>query len=263
MHVLRVITKRSIRDLPENRFKFFYHDNHIEPGSFIEIVDASRKSPALVIESDTLAPYKQAIRDKTISPEKIIFSKTGPYAHGTVMEALDTSLLAKYLVEPSNAVFDSSKLVRSFFPKTLKKKSKKPEPKPASTDGTMAGLSLDRYADMHKSAKNGPSTELQAYVDQVRTYFSERAKFGQGSFSYYLGFCKKIPMRTLWQIFGEVKQSRKIRRDQHKLFWWKIGQQVRKNDSNLKDEDAANSITEQKKSSANKRIIPRKEDLPF
>lgn len=260
MYVLRVITKRSIRDISEKRFRFFYNNDHIEPGSFIEIIDGNRKSPALVIESNPIATYKQAIRNKRITPEKIKISKTGENAYGRVMESIDQSLVAEYLTDVSKAQNSESKLVRSFFPRKFKAAPKKRAP--ASSDGTMAGLSLQRYT---RRVNRAPATELQAYVDQVRTYFSETAKFGQGSFSYYLGFCKKIPMYNLWQIFGEVKQSRKSKRDQYKLFWWKIGQKVRK-EASQEEHDSAKKDSSNKHDvsrSTRNRIAPDKKDLPF
>ena len=75
---------------------------------------------------------------------------------------------------------------------------------------------------------------MQEQVDRIRNYFGEKATYGTGSFSYYIGFFKNIPYQDIAQMFAEAKQSRKPRKQQYKIFWWKIGQYI-KNKNPKKD----------------------------
>lgn len=72
--------------------------------------------------------------------------------------------------------------------------------------------------------KSSIHSERHYLVNEIRSYFGEKAKKGKGSFSFYLGFFKRIPEFTIYQYWAEVKESRKSIKDQQKLFWWKIGQ---------------------------------------
>ncbi len=73
-------------------------------------------------------------------------------------------------------------------------------------------------------------SEKHYLVDEMRKYFCETATKGKGSFSFYLGFFKKIPKATIYQYWAETKESRKSLKAQQKLFWWKIGQYLKKKD---------------------------------
>ena len=72
--------------------------------------------------------------------------------------------------------------------------------------------------------KSSIHSEKHYLVDEIRSYFGEKSKKGVGSFSFYLGFFRKIPEATIYQYWADVKGSRKSTKDQQKLFWWKIGQ---------------------------------------
>jgi len=63
-------------------------------------------------------------------------------------------------------------------------------------------------------------SELHALVDEVRIQFGETAKKGKGSFSFYLGFFKRLGVQKVRQILAEVKQSEPD--EPAKLFWWLI-----------------------------------------
>jgi hypothetical protein len=68
-------------------------------------------------------------------------------------------------------------------------------------------------------------SDLHLLVDEVRVQFGETAKKGPGSFSFYLGFFKRIGVKRVREILAEIKES-KI--DQPaKLFWWKIKQETK------------------------------------
>jgi hypothetical protein len=38
---------------------------------------------------------------------------------------------------------------------------------------------------------------MQEMVDTIRGYFNEKARFGFGSFSYYIGMFKQVPERDI------------------------------------------------------------------
>jgi len=67
-------------------------------------------------------------------------------------------------------------------------------------------------------------SELHLLVDEARTLFGEKAKKGPGSFSFYLGFFKRLGAQEVRQLLAEVEES-KID-NPGKLFWWKIKQKL-------------------------------------
>ena len=78
-----------------------------------------------------------------------------------------------------------------------------------------------------KPKKSSLHSEKHYLVDEIRNYFGEKESKGKGSFSFYLGFFKRIPEATIYQYWSEVKESRKSIKDQQKIFWWKIGQYLK------------------------------------
>lgn len=66
-------------------------------------------------------------------------------------------------------------------------------------------------------------SELHLLVDEVRTKFGETAAKGVGSFSFYLGFFKRLGAQKVRRILAEVEQANV----DHpvKLFWYKIKQE--------------------------------------
>lgn len=79
-----------------------------------------------------------------------------------------------------------------------------------------------------KSANFRLHSDLHLLVDEVRLQFGETAKKGPGSFSFYLGFFKRLGTKKIRQIFAEVKESKVD--NQAKLFWWKIKQETNSNE---------------------------------
>jgi hypothetical protein len=51
-------------------------------------------------------------------------------------------------------------------------------------------------------------SELHLLVDEVRTLFGETAKKGPGSFSFYLGFFKRLGVKEVRQLLAEVKENK-------------------------------------------------------
>ena len=66
-------------------------------------------------------------------------------------------------------------------------------------------------------------SELHLLVDEVRTLFGETATKGKGSFSFYLGFFKRLGVQKVRQILAEVKQSNA--EDPKRLFWYKVAEE--------------------------------------
>ena len=63
-------------------------------------------------------------------------------------------------------------------------------------------------------------SELHLLVDEARNLFGETATKGKGSFSFYLGFFKRMGVQKVRQLLSEVKDSNID--NPGKLFWWKV-----------------------------------------
>ena len=68
-------------------------------------------------------------------------------------------------------------------------------------------------------------SDLHLLVDEARTLFGETAKKGPGSFSFYLGFFKRLGVKQVRQLLSEVKENKVD--NPGKLFWWKIKQKLK------------------------------------
>ncbi len=184
------------------------------------IHQAHKKSLAIILTNEDPSRYKQAVRDGSMHINKLPLSKTGTYKEGVVIERVDILLVTQCIADSTIAhTKDTPAIIKEIFPKRKKKPTLN---KRIST--SIDNLSIDRYTTKNSTH----ATQLQLFVDEARTYFGEKARFGVGSFSYYLGICKKIPLIDLWSLYGEVKQARgKTRFEQKKLFWWKVGQYIK------------------------------------
>ncbi len=222
MRIITLITKRSIREPSESRRQAsFFSKNDFSVGSFIEIIDGNKKSPAYVYKSEDAMKYKQAIRSGELDLKKIRLSKTGPNKEGHVLAKCDEVLFRKYLQDHSLAQQNKDPFIKNFFPKKRRRKAqKRPVRKKVSSFSEMSAEQYFGGTKVHHS-------EMHELVDTIRNYFSEDARYGIGSFSYYLGFFKKIPNQMLHQMFAEAKQSRKPLEAQKKIFWWKVGQYIK------------------------------------
>jgi hypothetical protein len=69
-------------------------------------------------------------------------------------------------------------------------------------------------------------SELHLLVDEARNLFGETATKGKGSFSFYLGFFKRLGVQKVRQLLSEVKQSNASEPD--KLFWYLVGKEGKK-----------------------------------
>ncbi len=223
MNVLTLVTKRSVRETePERRIKMFFTTRTFNSGDIIEIIDGNKKSPVYVHTCDPASMHKQAIRSGELDLPKLKLSKTGGNANGIIITQYNPELFDEYLKEPKKAHATGDKFLQTFFPK--KREPKKTIKRVVKKTESFSSLSVDKYF----GNKAEHPTEMHELVDTIRKYFGENARYGQGSFSYYLGFFKKIPNFMIQQMFAEAKNSPKDRSAQKKIFWWKVGQYVKK-----------------------------------
>lgn len=73
-----------------------------------------------------------------------------------------------------------------------------------------------------RKAPRGIHSELHEIIDKMRQDFGETAIKGVGSFSYYLGMLKKVPLQTIYQWLGSIRQSDNLNTPtaRAKVFWW-------------------------------------------
>lgn len=132
----------------------------------------------------------------------------------------DIRSIQKYINDKLTLTFINKKILGHATSKSKYGKHRKY--KGIQTIGAILSKPLKKKTSLH--------SENHYLVDEIRNYFNETSKRGVGSFSFYLGFFKKIPKITIYQYWSEVKSSRKSIKDQQKLFWWKVGQYLKKKD---------------------------------
>lgn len=78
--------------------------------------------------------------------------------------------------------------------------------------------------------KNNLHSQLHFIVDEIRKDFGETAKKGKGSFSFYLGLLKNMPIPIIYKWLGLIKESKNLKKPEakRKIFWWYYAQ-YRKN----------------------------------
>jgi hypothetical protein len=69
-------------------------------------------------------------------------------------------------------------------------------------------------------------SDLHLLVEEVRQKFGETATKGVGSFSFYLGFFKRLGVQKVRRILAEVEQSKVDYPE--KLFWYKVKLEFKK-----------------------------------
>ena len=63
---------------------------------------------------------------------------------------------------------------------------------------------------LNRPHRPGIHSELHDLVDKMRKDFGETAKYGVGSFAYYLGMLKRVPNSTIYRWLAEIKDSPKL-----------------------------------------------------
>ena len=112
----------------------------------------------------------------------------------------------------------------------------KNEPLPPKTMGSMMDAALAR-ASTPKKVK-GIHSELHEVIAKMRKDFDETAKKGVGSFSFYLGILKNVPLSSIYRWLGDIEGRPTLNTPtkKAKMFWWKY--KMWKNPP-LKDVDGA------------------------
>lgn len=84
--------------------------------------------------------------------------------------------------------------------------------------------SLQKYQNMGGNAHL--HSELHSMVEEARMAFGETATKGPGSFSFYLGFFKRLGKDRVYKLLSEVKDSKAS--NPGKLFWWMVKEELKK-----------------------------------
>ena len=159
-------------------------------------------------------------------------------AEGRVFDNLKISEIKNFLKNPEDAKKSENKNIKDFFPRKIERKnashfssSKKRKNGEISKISNILEKNMENILNREK-IYNNPTQEI---IDTIRKYFGENSRYGYGSFSYYIGMFKKVPLRDVGQIFAEVKQTKKSTFDKKKLFWYRVGKYIKeKNQNNLK-----------------------------
>ncbi|MBU4536491.1 hypothetical protein KJ603_00440 [Patescibacteria group bacterium] len=205
-----------------------------------------KEKPALIIEINDLKSQKQFLRKNDIPINKMINSFEFKFISFEIVEDIkNKSIKIKKTLEFSleklftqtmkkelNGITEISnksniekyfkKVDIDFVSQKLRPFLKKKTNIKTKTRGIQSIESL--LTPQNNDKKSSLHSEKHYLVAEIREYFGETAKKGKGSFSFYLGFFKRIPESTIYQYWSEVKESRKPIKAQQKIFWWKIGQ---------------------------------------
>ena len=84
-------------------------------------------------------------------------------------------------------------------------------------------------------------TELHAFIAELRVEYGETKTKGAGSFGWYLGRFKKVPLTILYQLRAEVRQGVNVR-SPVRLFHWKLKKYLAEQKERAKIKDGGASI---------------------
>lgn len=234
--------------ISRNKFRepsLFFSSNKFDVGSIVMTPLDKKNKPAIVIDINDLEKNKSFIRRNKIKINKISddaelklftkeiidYIKLGSTKTNYSIEEIFQKITPKKITQEINK-FDfkkESKDIKNFAEKITKAEIKKKIVKKVNTseisiDKNIGVKTIGSFLSQPKIEKKSLHSEKHYLVDEIRNYFGETAKKGLGSFSFYLGFFRDIPEKTIYKFWSEVKQSNKSLKDQQKLFWWKIGQ---------------------------------------
>lgn len=235
-----------------NKFKepaLFFSTHKFEVGSILLIPLNKKEKPAIVIDVNDLKKNRSFVRRNKIkinniknnseenifNKEIIDYIKLGANKTNYSIEEIFQKITPKKIVkELNNFDFEKENIeIKTFANKLTKENIKSKIVKKVSKLETSAKESgvktIGSFLSKPKQEKKSLHSEKHYLVDEIRNYFGETSKKGKGSFSFYLGFFRNIPEKTIYQFWSEVKQSNKSLIDQQKLFWWKIGQYRKEN----------------------------------
>jgi len=224
MWVYTIVSQKSSQEILKER-KYFkvYSISDFQVGDMIEAV-FGKKTFIIILKKENLRDLKFDLRKNDGEIKKLKLSKTGEWAQGKVVTNFDIKYLNKFLKNPDLVKKSDDENLKIFFDWVFRKRKKiEKTKKEVETKTGVAEISdlLNFERIIQKPKKY--NSEIQELVDEIRNYFQEKAIHGTGSFSYYIGFFKKIPFSQIRQFFGEAKQSKKTLEEKKRLFWWKIG----------------------------------------
>ena len=79
----------------------------------------------------------------------------------------------------------------------------KNEPLPPKAMGSLMESALARATTPKKT--KGIHSELHQVIAQMRRDFDETAKKGVGSFGFYLGILKNVPLTNIYRWLGDIE----------------------------------------------------------
>jgi len=242
----------------------FFSSNHFSSGSLIFVpypktIKSKKRKPALIIQIDNLEKQKFFLRKNNVKishldnsleqtllkPSSINLILSISEKTNLTIEEILQKIFTKKMISALNQLSLSKNIYGSpicgkltstniksiqkfsaqLTPVFIKEKVIKKNKLPTATKNKQHGIQTIRsIIALPNNKKNSIHSEKHYLVDEIRNYFGEKSKKGVGSFSFYLGFFKKIPTTTIYQYWAEAKESRKSIKNQQKLFWWKIGQ---------------------------------------
>ncbi|MFH1402391.1 MAG: hypothetical protein ABIG87_02065 [Patescibacteria group bacterium] len=241
----------------------FFSAYNFSVGSLVLVPFPKIEKPAIVIASNDLKERKFWLRKNDIKIEKMSNSCELKFLSRKIIEDIQNKaikinkkpeeilekLFSKKIIcelnqysplkinkddgRPMSIIYQ--KFVKKITSEFIRKKLKKylPNKRKGSDDKDKNAThdtikTIGSIISQTKIKKTSLHTEKHYLANEIRNYFGEIAEKGTGSFSFYLGFFKKIPEAMIYQYWSEVKQSRKSIKNQQKLFWWKIGQYLKK-----------------------------------
>ncbi len=245
-----------------NRFQkpaLFFSTQNFSLGSLIFIpypkpTKNSNRKPALIVTIEDLEKEKFFLRKNKLTVNKLDKSSEITLLNKKTIELILlisekrdipteevlNKVLTKKIISNINKLspdkeelsINIQKAINKIDLDFIKNKFKKVPTKEITENG-FSKSNIKNIGDLlsrERNEKTSLHSEKHYLVNEIRSYFNETAKKGKGSFSFYLGFFKRIPEFTIYQYWAEVKESRKSIKDQQKLFWWKIGQFLKKKD---------------------------------
>ncbi|MCK4918289.1 MAG: hypothetical protein KAS02_00685 [Candidatus Pacebacteria bacterium] len=209
-----------------------------------------KEKPVLIIGIDNSKNTKQFLRKTDIQINKTTNPYEFPFLSEEVIKDIETKtakikntldfslekIFTKTIKKELNKISEisekntiknySKKIIPDFISSKLKPFL--PEKKEVKLSGKGVQSIGNLLSPQNNNKKSSLHSEKHYLVAEIREYFQETNKKGKGSFGFYLGFFKRIPENIIYQYWSEVKESRKSIKDQQKIFWWKIGQYLKK-----------------------------------
>ena len=90
------------------------------------------------------------------------------------------------------------------------------------------GMKKIRVSTMPLKPRKAYTSEMQAFIDKVRTEFGDTASRGIGSFAVYGALIKKVGIPFATQKFYEAKSSGTNARSPKRLFIWMLKQEIQR-----------------------------------